>query len=97
MRENSGSDITLYEISKSILNKWAQRIENEGLSVSLEAVVESTLVQAPRSSTIDVLVEQGHDVIDLAAKLELSFLQRAGSSRIANCFNHSKRRLGAFE
>jgi hypothetical protein len=70
----------LCEKAKPILNEWALRIEREGYSVSLEAVVENAFLLAQPNFTIDSLTRSGHYVIDQALWVELSLACRAGQA-----------------
>jgi hypothetical protein len=79
LSECKGRDIKeLYDISKPILNEWAQRIEREGLSVSLQAIVENTFLFAQPNTSVDSLRIRGHDVIGCAGQVELFLCERGG-------------------
>jgi hypothetical protein len=81
LSECKGRDLKeLYDISKPILNEWAQRIEREGLSVSLEAIVENAFLITQPNTSIDSLRNMGHDVIGCAGQVEFFLSERGGQS-----------------
>jgi hypothetical protein len=61
----------LVEISKLILNEWAMRIESEGLSVSLEAILQNAfLFFTQPDAPINLLLDYGDQLIDCAGRIE---------------------------
>jgi hypothetical protein len=60
----------LYDISTLILNAWAQRIESEGLSVSLRAIVENVFLVFQADASIDSLLDLANQLIDCAGRIE---------------------------
>jgi hypothetical protein len=79
--ECKGRDLKeLYDISKPILNEWAQRIEREGLSVSLQAIIENTFLFTQPNTSIKSALDLGHQMIDCAGRLESFLCERGGQS-----------------
>ena len=60
----------LYDISMLILNEWAQRIEREGLSVSLRAIVENAFLVFQADASIGSLLDLANQLIDCAGRIE---------------------------
>jgi len=67
---------TLNEVSIQVLNRWAKRIETEGLSVSLDSIAENALLSfslpdnADQLANIGELANIGDRLIDSAAQIE---------------------------
>jgi hypothetical protein len=61
----------LYDVSTPILNRWAKRIEAEGLSVSLSAITENALVYFSLPDNKSDLDKIGDQMIDCAGQIEL--------------------------
>jgi hypothetical protein len=60
----------LYDVSTPILNRWAKRIEAEGLSVSLSAITENALVYFSLPNNQSELADIGDRIITCAGQVE---------------------------